>query len=180
MIRLDTATTTLDSTIDEFDPLGEAKCQQTQQPQQPQQPPPPPAPQQLQQQSNPGYCYHVPRQKAEPQVAMRPILPIAPIAPVAPVTLMAPNGVNGGALPAAGPMAGPMAGPIAGPMAGPAPAASYKGYSSRFNPGSDPFSDLLAFTRTNYGPSVDEASHLNEPKDPSQATNPPHTWTKFD
>ena len=119
LIRLD-ASTKPESTIDEFDPLGEAKCQQQQQ----------------QQQSNPVYSFHVPRQKAEPQVANGAFRPAAS------------NGV--------------------------------KGYTSRFSTGSDPFSDLLAFTRTNYGPPIDDESHFNEPKESSLATNPPPTWTKFD
>jgi len=62
--------------------------------------------------------------------------------------------------------------PAAAAAAGP----SFKGYTGRFNAGSDPFSDLLAFTRTNYGPCTTD-EEANQPKDPSPPT---HTWTKFD
>ena len=58
---------------------------------------------------------------------------------------------------------------------------SFKGYTSRFDTGSDPFSNLLAFTRTNYAPNSAEGecetSSLNETLPAASANK---SWTTFD
>ena len=58
---------------------------------------------------------------------------------------------------------------------------SFKGYTSRFDTGSDPFSNLLAFTRTNYTPNSAEgeceSSSLNETLPAASANK---SWTTFD
>ena len=57
-------------------------------------------------------------------------------------------------------------------------APSFKGYTSRFDTGSDPFSDLLAFTRTNLGPPAEpDASNSIESK---ETVNSLSSWTQFD
>jgi hypothetical protein len=56
---------------------------------------------------------------------------------------------------------------------------SFKGYTSRFDTGSDPFSNLLAFTRTNYAtsPAEDECeTSLNQ----TLPAAPAKSWTTFD
>lgn len=56
-------------------------------------------------------------------------------------------------------------------------ASSFKGYTSLFDTGSDPFSNLLAFTRSNLGPTVSEPIKAKESfTKPSDKT----AWTTFD
>ncbi|KAI9556760.1 hypothetical protein GHT06_016551 [Daphnia sinensis] len=56
-------------------------------------------------------------------------------------------------------------------------AVNFKGYTSRFDTGSDPFSNLLAFTRTNLGPTVS----VSEPvKANDSCVTDKAAWTTFD
>lgn len=56
-------------------------------------------------------------------------------------------------------------------------ASPFKGYTSLFDTGSDPFSNLLAFTRTNLGPTVSEPIKSNESFPTSSDKS---AWTTFD
>ncbi len=58
-------------------------------------------------------------------------------------------------------------------------ASPFKGYTSLFDTGSDPFSNLLAFTRTNLGPTLSgsESAKTNE-SFPSSSDK--SSWTTFD
>ena len=56
-------------------------------------------------------------------------------------------------------------------------ASPLKGYTSLFNTGADPFSNLLAFTRTNLGPTLSEAAKTNESFSSSSDKS---AWTTFD